>query len=330
MALLTKWRNINLSHEAPFIYLRYCKSYSSLSGLVIKSKFYLNEEYASGEVFFEKIQEGFGMLAMEIKAKQNTHYYVMPRNKTDLYSVNFFSGSKKIGYKNGSDIYWSDNHVLSFDPGTSHEIYLEADTILKCSRLIYTDTFLSALTDTDQNVSSAIISIFKNLGNRRAVKAELFLQNRLFNILRYERDQAHYRASLFSAVYGLTTSFIKLSAIKKDTVNNDSKTRNVYIMSKAVMILESHLSEGFPGILKLASECNISVSKLKRDFKATFGITPLNYFRNLQINYATTSFNGREKTVKQIANELGFKKSSTFSTWYKKLNNHQHGMANEL
>lgn len=28
---------------------------------------------------------------------------------------------------------------------------------------------------------------------------------------------------------------------------------------------------------------------------------------------------GREKTIKELASDLGFKKSSTFSQWYKKM-----------
>lgn len=65
----------------------------------------------------------------------------------------------------------------------------------------------------------------------------------------------------------------------------------------------------------------MSVSKLKRDFKKAHGITPLEYFRSLQINYVSGMLSGKEKTVKQLAMELGFKKSSTFSAWYKKITN---------
>lgn len=90
-------------------------------------------------------------------------------------------------------------------------------------------------------------------------------------------------------------------------------------MLKASKILEYHAPYKFPGISSLATSCNISVSKLKRDFKKVHRITPLEYFRNLQINYVSGMLSGKEKTVKQLAMELGFKKSSTFSAWYKKI-----------
>ncbi|KAA8482773.1 helix-turn-helix protein [Arcticibacter tournemirensis] len=90
-------------------------------------------------------------------------------------------------------------------------------------------------------------------------------------------------------------------------------------MLKATKILEQHAPYKFPGINNLAISCNISASKLKRDFKMAHGITPLEYFRNLQINYVSGMLSGKEKTAKQLAMELGFKKSSTFSAWYKKV-----------
>ncbi|HEK21245.1 AraC family transcriptional regulator [uncultured Mucilaginibacter sp.] len=328
MTLLTRWRDVNLKRVVPLTYLRYYGRHSTVPGLVTKGHFYLNEEYVSSEIFYEKIEDGFWMIALEIKAKQNTRYHFMPKNKAQLYSVNFISGSKKIGYKNGKDINWADNQVVFFDPNASYEIYLKAGTVVKCCRLIYTDVFIKSLTGKSENITSTKdISLNEA---RATAKAELFLQNRLFNILRYERGMYHYRASLFSTVYGLTTFFLRGSLVEEDVMSNDHKNNGNYAMLKAAKILEAHFSESFPGIYKLASDCNISVSKLKRDFKETYGITPLNYFRNIQINYAMASYRGREKTVKEIASDLGFKKSSTFSAWYKKINNHQLGIVNEF
>jgi methylphosphotriester-DNA--protein-cysteine methyltransferase len=91
-----------------------------------------------------------------------------------------------------------------------------------------------------------------------------------------------------------------------------------YTMLKAAKILEQGFSHKFPGIKGLASSCNVSVSKLKRDFKEIHGITPMEYFRNLQVNYVLGMVDSGEKTLKEIAMELGFKKSSTFLAWYRK------------
>lgn len=317
---LKRWRHVNLSQAAALIYLRHSKRDSTNSMLLVKQHFYLNEDYASGEVFFEKIQEGFWLVAMEIKAKENTYYLFAPKPKTDFHSINFFSGTQKIGYQEGNDIYWADNHALYFNAKSSNGIYLKENTILKYNRLIFTDAFLRSLTGKDRQFASATVESCRIIRNRETVKGELFLQSRLFDILRYEREKNHFHSSLFSTVYGLTASFIKLSSRVKTEVNGASEKRNSHIMLKAAMILEANIFDGFPGISELASNCNISLSKLKRDFKEHFGTTPLNYYRNLQISYIMPSLHGHEKTIKQIAAELGFKKSNTFSSWYKKIN----------
>lgn len=49
-----------------------------------------------------------------------------------------------------------------------------------------------------------------------------------------------------------------------------------YAMLKAAKILEQQFHTRFPGIKDLAFSCNVSVSKLKRDFKETHGVTPWN------------------------------------------------------
>lgn len=317
-----KWKNINLSRVVPIIYRRYCESYSKVSGLTINSPFYINFDYASGEVFFEKFKDGFWMVAIEVKIKQNTHYYFMPNKKTSFYSINLFSGSHKIGYLSGKEHYWAHNQILVFDPATSHDIYLKSGTTLKYSRLIYTESFLNDLLGGNKSSSPAENDYFDNVKNRVPTKAELFLQERLFNLLRYERDKAHYRASIFSVVYASTSNFLKLLPIKGDIKNEEPAKKN-YAMIKAAKILEANFSEHFPGINKLAFECNISVSKFKRDFKETYGITPLNYFRNIQFSYTMASYNQREKTIKESATDLGFKKNSSFSVWYKKINHQE-------
>ncbi|MDR3697772.1 helix-turn-helix domain-containing protein [Mucilaginibacter sp.] len=91
-----------------------------------------------------------------------------------------------------------------------------------------------------------------------------------------------------------------------------------YVMLKAAKILEQKFQDRFPGIKGLAFSCNVSVSKLKRDFKEVHGITPLEYFRTLQVRYALDIVKKKEKTLKEIATELGFRKSSSFLEWYKK------------
>ncbi|WP_157544006.1 helix-turn-helix domain-containing protein [Mucilaginibacter paludis] len=79
------------------------------------------------------------------------------------------------------------------------------------------------------------------------------------------------------------------------------------------------MTQKFPGVNALATSVQVSPSKLKRDFKKEHGLTPLEYFRTRQIIYITGMLNGRQKTIKELAMMLGFKKISAFSVWYRKI-----------
>jgi len=319
-ALPLKWQNIRLNRIAPYIYPRYFRLQPSYTELVAGHHFYLDDKNCWCEVFYEKISDGFWMLAMEIRIKHNNHYILETKKGLRGYSsVNILSSSKKIGYFDGRDIDWANNYVFFSSPGTTSEIYLEKGTTLRCCKLIFANNYLERLANPSDDSDNIFRKFTRTLSHRSAIRAELFLQDRLFAILRFERKSYHYRASLFSMLFELTAFFLKLS-ISQNHSDNTSTEKNAYIMLKATKILEQHFPHKFPGVVALADGCGISVSKLKRDFKKAHGMTPLKYFRNLQMNYVSGMLSGSEKTVKQLSAELGFKKSSTFSAWYNKIN----------
>jgi len=90
-------------------------------------------------------------------------------------------------------------------------------------------------------------------------------------------------------------------------------------MVKAASLIEQQLSDKFPGISVLAKHCSMSPTKFKQEFKRVHGLTPLEYFRTLQIIRISNLSNNREKTVKELAVDMGLKKHSDFSKWYQKV-----------
>ena len=87
-------------------------------------------------------------------------------------------------------------------------------------------------------------------------------------------------------------------------------------------MLERQEGHKFPGLKVLAEHCNISVSTLKRDFKKIYGIPPLQYFRSQQVIFIKGIMNGTERTLKELTAAFGFKRTSTFTAWHKKLMGH--------
>ncbi|QTE39774.1 hypothetical protein J3L18_12195 [Mucilaginibacter gossypii] len=214
-SLPIRWENITLGRVTPHVYPRYYRRKEGFAQLAAGHHFFIDEKHSWCEVFYERIDFGFWLVAMEIHVKSNNHYILeAKRHSPGLFSINFFSSAGRIGYLNNQDVHWADNQVVFSGPGTVTEIYAEKGKVLKCCRLIFTGSYLTGLSNTDN----------EGLGDRQteatddrlehsplfrvATRAEVFLQDRLFNILRYERKKYHYKSSIFSILFELTAFFL--------------------------------------------------------------------------------------------------------------------------
>jgi len=172
-------------------------------------------------VFYEQVDTGFWLLALEIQGKANNHYILQPKKSTvHYYSINFFSTSGRLGYQEDGNIQWISNQVSFLGPSTLFELYLEKGIILNCCRMVFTAGYLARLINikednlTELELQSIMMANSVNHFKRIATKAEIFLQFRLFNVLKYERGKYHYRASIFSNVFELIAFFLNYLARK--------------------------------------------------------------------------------------------------------------------
>lgn len=97
----------------------------------------------------------------------------------------------------------------------------------------------------------------------------------------------------------------------------NKNVRNInHKMQQVAQYLETQLLSGFPSIDYLADLHFISVSKLMRDFKNTFNISPFMYYRKLQMEFASQYIQETGCTKKQIALMLGFSNPGNFTCCY--------------
>ena len=92
-------------------------------------------------------------------------------------------------------------------------------------------------------------------------------------------------------------------------------------MGKVVETLRANILNKFPGLSQLAKIHCISVSKLKRDFKLTYNISPYAYYRNLQMEFADYYMSNTKCSKKEIAAMLDFSNPANFYSLYKKFKN---------
>lgn len=321
--LPSTWQTIILKKAAPPVYPRFLRQ-RALTKTIPFDHFLIEEHHSYTEVMYEQIEKGFWLMAIEIRGKCDNCYILKPKRSSDYCSINICSTSGRMGYRTHNTIQWGNAHIWFTDLGTQFEFFLEKDTVVKCCRMIFTKEYLLRLIGTDNYCKTGSCTGQTGMHdarahhNRIASRAEVFLQSRLLNTLKYERGKYHYRASLISKAFELMTFFLNPAPGEAFADKGIGKTQ-AYPMLKAAHILEQHIFSKFPGIDSLARSCNLSPTKFKRDFKIAHGLSPLEYFRSMQVINVSGLLHSREKTVKELAILLGFKKHSDFSDWYRKI-----------
>nr|WP_279289016.1 helix-turn-helix transcriptional regulator [Anaerosolibacter carboniphilus] len=76
-------------------------------------------------------------------------------------------------------------------------------------------------------------------------------------------------------------------------------------------MLIQHYSEGFK-LKVVAQELGMSESNLTRVFKQYYDMTPSEYVMKIRVKKATELLRGKDKSIVEIAHEVGFKSLSTF------------------
>ena len=83
-------------------------------------------------------------------------------------------------------------------------------------------------------------------------------------------------------------------------------------------IIEAHIGEPQFGVEQLASELNMSVTQLFRKVKAIMDTTPYNVLVQIRMSRAVALMRETDKTISEIALEVGYQELSNFSRAFKK------------
>jgi AraC-like DNA-binding protein len=282
---------------------------------------HFDSQYHRSEIFYEKINNSFWVFAHESEEKTDTCYVMPPKkSKTDYFSIDYYQSKHTFRYQFGDKIVPVTNVTIFSGSNSSYKIFVKRKSPIRRYRLIFSKQYLHRFLNlTSDNVrltnSNVIIATGKGLSVRPIHEIEKIALDKLYFQLKYNKNNFNYNLSVTANAFNVTDQFFKLANIE---IPPTRITDDQDLMIKILHHLEKNIKNKFPGIDALASDFYISQTKLKKNFKKTFNTTPLIYFRRLQINYAQEKMQIRKITVKELAFELGFKKSSTFSLWFKR------------
>jgi len=92
-------------------------------------------------------------------------------------------------------------------------------------------------------------------------------------------------------------------------------------IEKVAEYLKSMLLSEFPGLSHIAEIHFMSVSKLKRDFKAAYGVSPFIYFRKLQMDTAEQYLKEKKYRIGELATIFNFSNPYNFTSCYNRYKN---------
>lgn len=116
----------------------------------------------------------------------------------------------------------------------------------------------------------------------------------------------------------LVNDFLEKIVARNSSIQQVFHTSHYAEVLKVEKILSEQLDKPVPTIHELAQQCNISPSTLKRNFKLVFGKSLHTYCLEKKLNLGKSMIIAKNKSVSEIAYELGYDKVNSFSKAFKK------------
>jgi len=232
-----------------------------------------------------------------------------------------FHNCMELGYcKTGSGTLFVENNSFSFQAedyilipeNTAHKSQAASEE--SCWEYIYFDPYLILQELLPPQVLNSILPDFlTHFGVIRAdVNPELhFLMEKIFEEL--HKKKAYYQDSL----KGTFLSFIMLitrNQYLKHSVNSDFQ----WLYSAIDYIRKNYQRK--LSIAEIAQTCcNLSESHFRKQFRETMHISPLDYINHLRIRIACQAIYKNEKSINEIARDVGFTTLSSFNRNFRAL-----------
>jgi len=129
----------------------------------------------------------------------------------------------------------------------------------------------------------------------------------------WKQKSPGYREQCLSELYRL------LAILRELHTQQYASSRAQSVLQPAVdYIAAHHTKEAIPTAL-LAEKCGVSESYLRKLFQRLYGISPMEYARQMRLSYARELLGSGECTVSAAAELSGFRDGSYFSREFKKM-----------
>lgn len=292
-----------------------CKKFSYGNGMLYR----LPEE--NGDSWFVEVQPTQGLVFTDTYfslLKSVTYIYTVPKNC--IWICSLYSGNITI-IENGkrSRSLYQGIHLFK-GKGTPIKIIINSDEpIWYTFSLVFEEFILKYMNNLSSN-SSFFLYDNLSLNHLHYNTSDLIM---IFEQLKYSiRNCKLHSMYYIGKVYEIFS--IILSNMENDEAFKINHRRNhlSYENKQFMWLLKSEIDKNIlnpPTIEKMQNIAEMSESKLRRCFKATYGKTIYQYIKHKKMEQAIRFLSHDEMSIHNIATTLGYESASKFSEAFKKV-----------
>ena len=290
---------------------------------------FTNTPFAEGVLRYQEVENGLWLLVSELEFKANVQTKSVYDNEGSDYFFLAFSIYQnavkpklemKINHISVTSNSWS-----IYRPGVSIDAFHQKGTkgifFNFCFNKKWVETNLLGRNDPAEILIQKILDAELGYLSWEGLvpEAEGFALN-IWNCLSRNPDVIFSKLQLKIQTLEILTLFFTKIHLKDSEKNNQFvvKSDRELLQKVEKYLMENRVGE-FPGIEKLASLVCMSPSKLKTNFKSTFGNSIFQYFKEKQMELAFQMLQDPEVQVKNVAAILGYENPSKFSIAFKKV-----------
>jgi AraC-like DNA-binding protein len=287
-----------------------------------------NNAFCKADFRYRKLEEGLWLLESVMHFKQNVHSKATfsEDEASEYYFLSFSVFSNKFAAKNyeSNAVRLVNEYWTLQKPNTEMSTYFYSGSVGRIYKICFTKQWVKQnLFVLEEHGSSRITNFLDTKAafytwlnsmprTRRTVK-------KIEAIFGGETVDEQHIAKLKQYTLDLIAEFFLLSAkdfrFQQNIALNNSDYYNV---AKAENIIQRNLSGTFPGIKNIAARLNVSPTKLKRDFKAVYGYSMLQYHKEKNMLHALQLIKKSDLLIQTIAAATGFESASKFTAAFSK------------
>ncbi|MDR7208187.1 AraC family transcriptional regulator [Flavobacterium piscis] len=295
----------------------------------VEQVIHTNNPFCKGVMHYREIEEGLWILATNIDIKQNVIAKALydQAEVSDYYFLTFsvFEYEFRTGNTLSDKVTLLSKCWTFYKPETVVSTYFYKGTTGKFCNLVFNKKWA------EKNLSSQILDRGAELQNFLNHETGFLtwldvvpdidkISKEIWRILQNNNKEGSFNISnLKIEVHQMITRFFK-STLENSRIQKYKPLNNIDYsnVAKAEKIILHHLTSPFVGVESIASNVNMSPTKLKSIFKSVFGSSMLQYHKEKNIQLAVQLIQNSDLPIKSIAVATGYESASKFTAAFKK------------